>query len=316
MGLGGAFLWAMFRPGEGRWRLVAAFVVVGLFMVPALVERWGFYDLNTAFMTRTEDAVVADADAAAILAKLETLPPGRIYAGLPRTYGKQMRFGDVSFYNLLTFHALDGFAPPNESLSLTSDYIWDFRENVQADYDMYNARYVVVPSGMAVADFLSPILKTGRYTLYAAPTSGFAEYVGIQSRIAAPSQELLFNVNRAWERGHVPGTVRTYIRFDYPATVPGTDPTNMAPCPDGGQIDYELFEPNQMNFVVDCPAAATLDHQDDVPPELGGDRGRGDRCRRSWSRRRTSGCRCPRASTRSTRSTTRCPPRRRCSSRA
>lgn len=258
IGLGGALVWGVFRPNAARWRLAAAMVVLVAVMVPALVERSGFYSLNTVFMQRTEDAVRADPDAAAILAKLESLPPARIFAGLPKTYGKTMAFGDVAFYNLLAFHALDGFAPPNESLSLNADYIWDFRDTEQADYDLYNARYVVAPSAMAMAGFLTPIMKTSRYTLYQAPTSGYAEYVGIQSRIAVDSQTLLFNVNRAWERGAQSGAVRTYIRYDYPASVPGTDPTNMAACPDGGRTDYERFQPDQMDFVVECPAAATL----------------------------------------------------------
>ena len=57
-----------------------------------------------------------------------------------------MTFEDVYFYNLLTFNALDGFAPPNESMSFNADFIWDFNEQDPADYDLYNVRYVVAPT--------------------------------------------------------------------------------------------------------------------------------------------------------------------------
>ena len=169
-----------------------------------------------------------------------------------------MRYGDVRFYNLLTFEGLDGFAPPNKSLSLNADYIWDFREAELEDYELYNARYMVAPTGMAVAPFLSPIQRTNRCTLYQAPTSGYAQFVAIGRRIAVPTQRALFESNLAWERGHVSGAPRSFIRYDYPASNLGPGPSGSPACPDGGHIDYERFRPGKLDLVVRCTAPAAL----------------------------------------------------------
>ena len=162
MGLGGALVWGLWRPHRGRLGPVGAVIVINLILVPAYMERADFYAGNQAMMKQTHDAVVADRDGKAILTTLKSLPSARIFAGLPATYGAgpEMRDGSVHFYNLLTFEGLDGFAPPNQSLSLTSDYIWDFRDTEQADYELYNARYVVAPTGKEMAPFLTPIQRT------------------------------------------------------------------------------------------------------------------------------------------------------------
>lgn len=260
MGLGGAVVWSLWRPAASVAGLIGGVVVLQLIFVPAYVERADFYLGNQSLMRTASDAVKSDADGRAILATLRSLPPARVFAGLPRTYGAnpEMRYGDLRFYNLLTFDGLDGFAPPNQSLSLNADYIWDFREDELEDYQLYNARYMVAPTGMAVAPFLTPIQRTARFTLYEAPTSGYAQYVPIGQRIAAPSQRALFESNLAWERRHVAGTPRSFIRYDYPAATLGPGPSASPGCPDGGRIDYERFQPGKLDLVVGCSAPAAL----------------------------------------------------------
>jgi hypothetical protein len=260
MGLGGALIWGLLQPDRRWWRLGLAAVILQAALLPAYLERSDFYKVNTALLQGTYDAVANDQDGQVILATLKTLPPGRIFAGLPATYGgsPEMTVGGVKFYNLLTFNGLDGFAPPNESMSLNADFIWDFREGEYADYQLYDVRYLVVPSGHAVASFLTPILRTSRYDLYSAPTSGYAEYVGIEARVAMATQADLFQSNLAWERGAQPGAIRTYLRYDYPSRTLGSGASASPACPDGGHTDYELFEPGRLNLVVRCSADATL----------------------------------------------------------
>ena len=69
----------------------------------------------------------------------------------------------------------------------------------------------------------------------------------------------LFKSNLAWSRRPTNGNPRTYIRYDYPATVVGQrSVVDVAGCPDGGHTPFELFKPGQINLVVECPTAATL----------------------------------------------------------
>ncbi len=258
IGLGGALVWQLFRPRSSVLRMGAAVVVVLVILSPAMAERMSFYSDNTLFLQRSMDAVKSDADAQTIIQTISTLPVGRVYAGLPATYGNQMRFGDLSFYNLLPFYGIESLAPPTESMSLNSDFIWDFDDHNASDFDLFNVRYLVAPSDMAVASFLTPVQVTSKYTLYSAPTTGFAEYVAIATRRAVPTQAGLFELNRAWERTHTLPGERIYTRYDYPATVEGSGPSSAAACPGGGKTDFESFRPSRLDFVVECPADSTL----------------------------------------------------------
>ena len=258
MGLGAAAIWELIRPRASLTLVIAATGLFVLILTPAILERAEFYRGNTIFLQRTYDAVASDTDAQAILAQIESLPPDRTYAGLSTTYAKQMKFGDVYFYDLLTDHALDGFAPPNESISFNADFIWDFNEKDPADYDLYNARYVVAPNAQVMPAFLTPIKQTSKYTLYEAPTSGYAKYVAIGSRQAVATKDELFQAARAWERKAPVGVDPPFIRFDYPAKAVGPGPSSVPGCPDGGRTDFSAFHPGRIKLVVECPADSTL----------------------------------------------------------
>jgi hypothetical protein len=258
IGVGGAAIWQIFKPHLSTLRAGSAVVVLLLVLAPAVSERMTLYSDNARFQERSVDALQSDTDASAIVATLKTLPPGRVYAGLPGDYGDRMSLGDLHFYNLLPFYGIESLAPPIQSMSLNSDYIWDFDGRNQGDFDLFNVRYMVAPTGMAVADFLTPIQRTSRYTLYEAPTTGYAEYVAITSRRAVPTQAALFSLNRAWERTHTLPGERLFMRYDYPATVAGFDTASTAACPGGGKTDYERFRPGIINLAVECPADSTL----------------------------------------------------------
>jgi hypothetical protein len=257
IGVGGAVIWQLFKPRVSTLRLGAAVVVLLIILAPAVSERMAFYSDNTQWQQRTMDALQSDPDANAIVKTLQTLPPGRIYAGLASDYGKEMKIGDLPFDDLLPFYGMEFFTASTSS-SLNADYIWDFNIRNQGDFDLFNVRYMIAPTGMAVADFLTPIQRTARYTLYQAPTTGYAEYVAITSRQAVATQAALFSLNLAWEQTHsLPGQ-RLFVRYDYPATVTGFDPASTAACPGGGQTDYEWFQADAIHLVVECPADSTL----------------------------------------------------------
>ena len=112
VGLGGEWIRRQLTWLPDRWRaVVAGLVVLGL-MVPALWERRGHYAPNAQWMERTKKALDADKDARTILSALKELPPGRAYAGLRDNWGKTMSFGDLRFFNLLTFHRIVAVSPP------------------------------------------------------------------------------------------------------------------------------------------------------------------------------------------------------------
>lgn len=256
MGIGGAVLWWL-MVGSGTTKRIAAATVITLFLlIPALGERWDYYDDNTDWLQRSAAILADDADAQAVLARLRELPPGRIYAGLPDGYGGQMKLGDLSFANVLVSGDFETVAPPSESLSLSSDLIWHFNEQELADHALWGVRYVIAPVGQSLPAALRPILTTSRYVLYEVPAASYGTFAEITARAPARNQAALFAYNRAWQQRGEASRGR-FLRVDFPAADVGPGPLAAPGCPEG-TIPYESFRAGLIRFVVDCPNDSTF----------------------------------------------------------
>ena len=195
--VGAGWLWQFC----GRWqpgRQTPVFVLLTLLlMLPALVERHGFYRLNDVFLDRSARAVDQDEGAATLIERLRTLPPGRTFAGLRTDWGKDMKFGDLAFSDLLTLNQIPAVSAPYQSLSLNADLLWDFDYRNPDDYLVFNVRYVVAPSLEPMPGFLKRLQTAGRYTLYEAESGGhFA--LGRSDLAFEGRQSELLGAARAW----------------------------------------------------------------------------------------------------------------------
>lgn len=266
IGLGGEWIWRQSTLLSGRWGATIAGLLLFLLMAPALGERWSYYALNTQWMGRTREALETDEDARTILSALKELPPGRTYAGLRANWGKELQFGDLHFYDLLTFHRIAAASPPYQSLSLNADLIWHFDDQNQAHYNLFNVKYVVAPSGLAMPVFLRPIKKTARYTLYQAETGGYAAFAAITGVKSTGSQSALFFENRDWLLSAEPAAGR-FIRYEYPVrqakaggSANGKTPPSLPgqACSAGGAISEGRVLSGQIDLRVECPIASVL----------------------------------------------------------
>jgi hypothetical protein len=198
---GGDRLWE--SAGRAGRRQAALFTVLALvIMLPALVERHAFYRLNDAYLRRTGAALAADADAGAIIARLNSLPAGRTFAGLRSGWGKEMKIGDLSFSDLLTFNRIPAVSAPYQALSLNSDLLWDFDHRNRSDYDVFNVRYVVAPSAEPMPEFLELLERRGRYALYQASAGGYFA-VGRSEIAFSGRQSELLPAARSWLRSRL-----------------------------------------------------------------------------------------------------------------
>jgi hypothetical protein len=242
-------------------RIALAGVVALLALAPAIVERATFYSSNTTWMRQTQAAIDSDVDARTILSSLRTRPPGRVFAGLRSTgYGPLMDFklpfNSVRFSDLLVYSGIPVVAAPYSSLSLNADLVWDFAIDRPEDYQLFDVRYVVAPSGAAMPAFLQPITRTTRYVLYAAPTTGYAIYGAIVDRESFRTQRALFAANRPWFNGADVAALR-FHRVEFPAATDGTTAEESAGC-SRPAYTYERVQPSRIDVVVGCPAASTL----------------------------------------------------------
>jgi hypothetical protein len=260
IGLGGSAIFSLLRAQESRTRTALAAAALAILLVPAIKDRLDFENLNALWMRQTKAAIDADTDMTSIVGALRELPAGRAYAGLRTNWGERLDFAipfrSVHAYQYLVAERFRMLAPPYGGASLNSDLQFDFNDQVAAQYDLYNVRYVVAPRGLAMPSFLQPLRTTNRYVLYAAPSNGHAEYVALADREEISTAAKLFPRNRAFVNGPGPAA-RTYIRWDYPApndrVVSGESPGCAS-----GTLRYERVQASRFDFISSCPTAATL----------------------------------------------------------
>ena len=261
MGIGGAWLWGLAAMSTSRRRLIFVGIASLVFFAPAIAERWSYYAQNTEWMHETQAALDGDADARTILGALGRQPQGRVYAGLRSNWGQTLDFGipfnSVRFYNLLAHYELDAVAPPNQSLSLNADLLWEFNDQDLSHYRLFNVDYVIAPRNVSFPPELQVLASTSKYVLYAAPGHGYAEYAAIAHSETASTQQQLFTKELAWLRSGEPARW-TFTRFDYHGAAAPTDEAFPIPdCP-LGRVAYERVQPARFEVLARCDAASAM----------------------------------------------------------
>jgi hypothetical protein len=257
IGIGGEWLWERFSSLRDPWRVAAPAALVVALMIPALVERYRLYAVNTRALERTRDALAADSDLAAIVKELKSLPHARVYAGLRTGWGGNFRVGLLHVYDVLTFNDLDVLEPPYQAISHNADLVFHFDDRNSAQYGLFDVKYVVAPPGTSMASFLKPILTTRHFVLYQTSTSGYGQLATQVASGFAGSRGQLFAGNLAWFRRGDFASGR-FIAWAYRLD---TGPIGGMIYPSGagtGTVSDDLIEPDLIRLRVDTPAPAPL----------------------------------------------------------
>jgi Gpi18-like mannosyltransferase len=259
--LGAAFLWRILRADERPRRALFVGAVFTLLLVPAVLERADYYGWNTTWMTQTRDAIGHDSDLATVVDVLKDLPPGRVYAGLNDDWQKAtdlVPFNSVRIPDVLNFEGLSRMAKPYASLSLDGDVAFSFDPSDRAQWDLFNVRYAVARTGQTVPAFLAPLRTIGRYTLYAAPTTGWITFAqSYLTRSVATDNELFFDLRDtiapAWTAEHV------FVRYAYPAASTGPrTASRISRCYDTRRVSYERMQADRYDALLACDGGTSL----------------------------------------------------------
>jgi hypothetical protein len=257
IGIGCDWLWKQLSPLPGGWQALIAGLIFLVLMIPALRERQQFLSLNKQWMEQTRQVLKGNRDADTILSSLRDLPPGRTYAGLRENWGKQLKIGNLNFYDLLTFNKIEAVSPPYQSLSLNSDLIWHFDDRNPSHFNLFNVRYVVAPRGLTMPAFLHPIKETSRYTLYKAETSGYAQFAMVTGFMKIESQSNLLSQNRGWLLSPSPAAGR-FVRYTYPSKDGEYGTLPKPASPGNGRIIEERVMPERIDLKVQSQDEVTL----------------------------------------------------------
>ena len=266
IGSGGERVWKLLSAGATRlptvgrlnWRVVALALAAAALFIPAIAERGAYYSLQTSWLAQTHDAIAGDVDIRTILGTLRRLPPGRVYAGLATNWGRTLDFGlpfnSVHVYQLLTAEGFATVAPPFGGQSINSDLQFDFDDQRPSQYDLYNVRYVVAAPSVSLPGVLVPLAVTGRYVLYAAPSTGYAELVSLSGTESVRTQAELFPKIRAFAMG-ADAEAKLFERFAFPARTDAITAGPVAGCLTG-TVTNEVVRPARISVETSCSTAS------------------------------------------------------------
>ena len=182
---------------------------------------------------------------------------GRTYAGLPGNWGQQYDIGQVPVYAYLADNDVDEFGFTLRTPSLLADNEAFFNQSDPAQYQLYNIRYLLIPSGMTVPVPATLIANSGRHRLFQVATSGYLQVVDTSGVIEADRSDMAaqtqpFLRSAAFQQGQLPT-----VAFDGGAAAAPTLPIGDAPTSPAGASTDVLVAAQDGYFAGNVTASRT-----------------------------------------------------------
>ncbi|MDQ1448487.1 MAG: hypothetical protein QOC79_1458, partial [Actinomycetota bacterium] len=192
-GIGASFLaHTAFR--EGRKRLpavrpavaIAVLLVLGLVVLtPAWRERAHYNALDAQGIDAQRVADATDGrDFTSLATQASAIGGGRIYAGAPAAT-VQERIGQVPTYIYLLDDDVDAVGFGLRTLSLSSDVEVRFDDSNAAQFNLFNIRWLILPTNIRPAVPATRVRAQGRWQLWQVPTTGYLQVVDTAPAIEA-----------------------------------------------------------------------------------------------------------------------------------
>jgi hypothetical protein len=225
-------------------------------LLPAWTQLAGINQEGAGWIGQQISADATDgADLSALVDKIYSLGPGRVYAGSSANWGRDYRVGSVPVYAELANYDLDtvGFYLRTESLSTDVETLFD--ESNQAQYDLFNIRYLILPQGRPPLVKATLIAQQGRHTLWTVPSTGYMEVVDavgtpiVADRKNIGAQTLAFDRSPAVAAGHFP-----MVAFDGAPAAPNTIAVPSQLKGGAGTVVAEDSRPDEGSYAAEIVA--------------------------------------------------------------
>ena len=242
--LGVAVLGAMSRlmPHVARLARAAAVVVLGLaVLAPAWADQWRTFDQQGGEWIRQQRSLEASSDAVirSLVQEAQARGPGRVYAGTGHSCKAYME-GLVAGCQALPGYQVDSIGFSLRTTSLASDFEANFDETNPAQYDLFNVRYVILPSGRQSPVPASLIDQDDGAALWEVQTSGYVDVVDtVPPPIAANRSDLYQQAGFFLQSDELAqGRYPTVAFADQPAAPP-TLSGGEQPLGPAGSVEFE-----------------------------------------------------------------------------
>jgi hypothetical protein len=262
-GVGASFLaHAAFR--EGRKRLpavhavpaVAVLLVLGLVVLaPAWRERAHYNALDAQNIDAQQVVDQTDGRAFTYLAtQASNMGGGRIYAGAPASV-VQERIGQVPTYIYLLDDDVDAVGFGLRTLSISSDVEVRFNDSSAAQFNLFNIRWLILPTNVKPAVPATAVSTAGRWQLWQVPTTGYLQVVDTLPAIEADRTNIglrtaPFLGSTLPAQGLIP-----LIKFAGGSTPTPTDPSSTSFSTPPGSVTSQFDRPDDGVFGGDVTVA-------------------------------------------------------------
>jgi Gpi18-like mannosyltransferase len=173
----------------GRYAVAGAVMLalaVGV-LEPAWAERARYDNHGSAEIRSQQDYEATDGrDLDKLIAIVQKRHDGRVYSGLFHSdFGQQYRIGSVPVYAWLADRGVDAIGFTFRTIaSLSTDPEAAFDETSPAQYQMFNVRYLILPSDHQPPVHARLVASSGRHRLWEVPTSGYFQVVDRSAAIS------------------------------------------------------------------------------------------------------------------------------------
>ena len=227
-------------------------VVVALALVPAFRERARYDSQDHAYIAGQRAAEASDgADVATLVAIAKSRGGGRIYAGLRANWGHDYKVGSVPVYAELANLDADAIGFTFRTVqALSNDPEAAFDETNPADYEMFDVRFLLLPSGHVAPVPATLFGQAGRHRLYEVTTTGYFQVVDLVGSVTADRTNLAAASSDFMHSTSASKSVYPAVAYDGAAAAPAT--TTAAESTPAGSIT------SQHNRKVDGEFTATV----------------------------------------------------------
>jgi hypothetical protein len=243
------------RPVPIAAGLMVAAVAITL---PAWFDRAAYASADSASIAVQVGSDQTDGAALDVLiADIAQRGDGRTYAGLPGNWGAQYEIGQVPVYEWLADRDVDEVGFLLRTPSLVADNEAYFNQDDPAQYQLYNVRYLLMPSGMQPPVPATLLASSGRHRLWLVSTSGYVEVTDTAGIVEADradmaSQMQPFLKSDAFHRGEL-----ATVAFAGGAAAQPTLPIGATPAAaPGTSTDVDVQAENGL-FAADVTATRT-----------------------------------------------------------
>ena len=171
---------------RSRWSLrpaavgVIALVVALVVLSPAIVERSRFASTGARWIGEQAAFDATDgADVDELIEIARADGPGRLYAGMRSNWGAQYKIGQVPMYAVLLNHSVEGVGFTRPTWSLSSPMEFRFNDSDPTFFDLFDVRYVIMPSGDEPRVPAEELATRGEHVLWRVETRGYVGLVDV-----------------------------------------------------------------------------------------------------------------------------------------